>query len=192
MFRPTRQSYGVPNDNGATLVFLFLAVKQSRQKPTRRPDRNTSRTEWFPGLRLQDSQGAERGRSRGSARFICQCDGFTDPPSTTMNTKHLPPGLQSVFSSQSLWPQVRSGRLNQKLYLTLHLPWFTSKTLRYLTPQIMKIPSSFYMETEPKWWGGGLRCRWWTSEGRWDQEETLRLFPSNFIIFSWSRLSQRC
>lgn len=50
--------------------------------------------------------------------------------------------------------------LNQKLYLpphlTLHLPWFTSKTLRHLTPQIMKVPSSFYMETEPKWW----RCRW--------------------------------
>lgn len=88
--------------------------------------------------------------------------------------------------------------LNQKLYLTLHLPWFTSKTLRrwmhgwHLTPRIMKVPSSFYMETEPKWWGGGLRCRWWTSEGRRDQEETLRLFPSNFIIFSWSRLSQRC
>lgn len=86
--------------------------------------------------------------------------------------------------------------LNQKLYLppqlTLHLPWFTSKTLRHLTPRIMKVPSSFYMETEPKWWGGGLRCRWWTSEGRWDQEETLRLFPSNFIIFSWSRLSQWC
>ena len=76
MFRPTRQSYGVPNENGAQLVFLFLVVKQSRQKPARRPDRNTSRTEWFPGLRLQDGQGAERGRSRGSARFICYCDGF--------------------------------------------------------------------------------------------------------------------
>lgn len=53
--------------------------------------------------------------------------------------------------------------LNQKLYLpphlTLHLPWFTSKTLRHLTPQIMKVPSSFFMETEPKWWGGGLRIR---------------------------------